>query len=195
MIKLTKGQKIDLTKENPTLAKIVVGLGWDTQKYQGGYDFDLDVSAFMMGVSGKVEQDENFIFYNNRTDAAGSVIHSGDNRTGAESRDGKDDDEQIKVDLKKVPANIDRIMFSITIHEAVSRKQNFGQVSNAYVRLFDEETNNDLLRFELGEDFSVETAVNACEIYRHNGEWKFSAVGSGFQGGLAVMCRNVGLDV
>jgi len=190
-IVLKKGQKIDLTKGDLALKKIVVGLGWDTSNYDGGHELDLDVSVFMCGASGKVEHDEDFIFYNNLRHDSGAVEHMGDNRTG----DGDGDDEVIKVDLLVVPKHIQRLAFTVTIDEAVARKQNFGQVSNAYVRVVDEETGKEILKYDLGEDYSIETALNVCEIYRHNGEWKFNAVGSGFQGGLAALCRNFGLSV
>ncbi|BBB91460.1 MAG TPA: TerD family protein [Methylomusa anaerophila] len=190
-ISLSKGQKVDLTKTNPGLTKIIIGLGWDTNKYDGSSDFDLDASAFLLGGSGKVQSEQDFIFYNNPSGAEGAVVHTGDNKTGA----GEGDDEQIKVDLSKVPATIEKIDFTITIHEAAERKQNFGQVSNAYVRIFNEVTDEELIRYDLGEDFSVETAIVVAELYRHGNEWKFNAVGSGFQGGLAALCANFGLNV
>jgi tellurium resistance protein TerD len=190
-INLSKGQKVDLTKGNAGLDSILVGLGWDTNKYDGGHEFDLDVSIFMTGDSGKVENETNFVFYNNPQDAAGSVIYSGDNRTG----EGEGDDESVKVTLSKVPDNVQKISFTVTIHEADARGQNFGQVSNAYIRIVDTAKNEELLRYDLGEDYSIETAIVVAELYRHNGEWKFAAVGSGFQGGLAALCRNFGLNV
>ena len=190
-VSLKKGQKVDLTKGNPGLSKILIGLGWDTNKYDGGFDFDLDAAAFLLGASGKVNSDEDFVFYNNLKHASGSVEHLGDNLTGA----GEGDDEQIKIDLAMVPANIEKIDFTVTIHEAESRKQNFGQVSNAFIRVVDEANNKELIRYDLGEDFSIETAVVVGEIYRNNGEWKFNAIGSGFQGGLAALGRNFGVNV
>lgn len=190
-IVLKKGQKIDLTKGNPSLTKIMVGLGWDTNAYDGGYDFDLDASVFMVGKSGKVENDVDFIFYNNLRHPSGSVEHTGDNRTG----EGDGDDESVVVDLPKVPDYIDKIAFTVTIYDAKARNQNFGQVSNAYVRVVDENNGSEVLRYDLGEDFSIETAIVVCEIYRHNGEWKFNAVGSGFEGGLEALCKNYGLNV
>ena len=191
MISLFKGQKVDLTKGNPGLSKIVVGLGWDVNKYDGGSAFDLDAAAFMLGANGKVLNDSDFVFYNNLKHSSGSVQHMGDNLTGA----GDGDDEQIKIDLSKVPANIEKIDFTVTIHEAEQRRQNFGQVSNAYIHVFDEANNNDLIRYDLGEDFSIETAVVVAELYRHSGEWKFNAIGSGFQGGLKALCQNFGINV
>jgi tellurium resistance protein TerD len=190
-ISLSKGQKVDLTKTNPGLTKVVVGLGWDTNKYDGGKDFDLDTSVFLLGENGKVGSDADFVFYNNTTGGNGSVIHTGDNRTG----EGAGDDEQINIELTKVPESTHRIAFTITIHEAEERNQNFGQVSNSYVRILNEATNEELIRFDLGEDFSIETAIVVGELYRHNGEWKFSAIGSGFQGGLTALATNFGLQV
>ncbi|ASR48889.1 MULTISPECIES: TerD family protein [Paenibacillus] len=188
-INLSKGQKIDLTKTNPGLSKITVGLGWDTNKYDGGKDFDLDVSVFLANADGKVETEKNFVFFNNPQNENGSVVHTGDNRTG----DGDGDDEQIKVDLSSVPANVEKIAFTITIYEAQERSQNFGQVSRAYARIVNEANNEELVRFDLGEDFSIETGVVVGELYRHSGEWKFNAIGSGYQDGLAGLTRDYGL--
>lgn len=190
-ISLKKGQKVDLTKGNPGLKNIVAGLGWDTNKYDGGFDFDLDASAFLLTDSGKAQSEKDFIFYGNKEHASGSVVHSGDNLTG----EGEGDDEQIKVDLSKVPSEITKIDFTVTIYEAEKRKQNFGQVSNAFIRLVNEETNEELMRFDLGEDFSIETAVVVAELYRNGAEWKFNAIGSGFEGGLNALCTNFGIDV
>ncbi|ADM36355.1 TerD family protein [Bacillus spizizenii] len=190
-IQLSKGQRIDLTKTNPGLAKAVIGLGWDTNKYSGGHDFDLDASAFLVDAHDNCVNDLDFVFYNNLEHPSGGVIHTGDNRTG----EGDGDDEQIIVDFSKIPAHIEKIGITVTIHDAEARSQNFGQVSNAFVRVVDEETQDELLRFDLGEDFSIETAVVVCELYRHGGEWKFNAIGSGFSGGLAALCRNYGLQV
>lgn len=190
-INLQKGQKVDLTKGNPGLSKLLIGLGWDTNKYDGGADFDLDAAAFLLGDNGKVPSDADFVFYSNLQHTSGAVIHTGDNLTG----EGDGDDEVIKVDLSKVPANISKIDFTVTIYDAESRRQNFGQVSNAYIRVVDENTGKEVIRYDLGEDFSVETAVVVGEIYRNNGEWKFNAIGSGFSGGLAALCRNFGVNV
>ncbi len=189
-INLSKGQKIDLTKGNPSLRRAVIGLGWDTNKYSGGGDFDLDASAFLVGSNGKTNNDLDFIFYNNLEHSTGSVIHTGDNRTG----EGEGDDEQLIVEFSKIPSDIDKIAITVTIYDAIARAQNFGQISNAFVRVVNEETNEEILRYDLSEDFSVETALIFCEIYRNNGEWKFSAIGSGFQGGLAALCKNYGLE-
>lgn len=188
-ISLSKGQKVDLTKTNPGLTKVIVGLGWDTNKYDGGKDFDLDASVFLANAAGKVASDSDFIFYNNKQNANGSVVHTGDNRTG----EGDGDDEQVNVDLAAVPAEVEKIAFCITIHDADTRAQNFGQVSNAFVRIVNEATGAELIRFDLGEDFSVETAVVVGELYRHSGEWKFSAVGSGYRDGLSGLARDYGL--
>ena len=189
-VNLQKGQKVDLTKSNPGLKKIIVGLGWDVNRYDGGSDFDLDAAAFLLGAAGKVTQDADFIFYGNAAHPSNAVVHSGDNRTGA----GEGDDEQIRVDLKSIPANIEKIDFTVTIYDADTRRQNFGQVNNAYIRIVDEATGSELIRYDLEEDFSIETAVVVGELYRHNGEWKFNAIGSGFQGGLAALCANYGID-
>lgn len=188
-VTLSKGQKVDLTKSYPGLQKVVVGLGWNIS--QLGSNFDLDASAFLLGQTGKVNSDQDFVFYNNPSGGNGSIIYSGDNRTGAGDRD----DEQIKIDLNRVPAHIHRIAFTITIHDAQVKRQNFGQVSDSYVRIFNEMTNEELIRFNLGRDFTVETAIVAAELYRHNGEWKFNAIASGFQGGLAALCKNFGITV
>ena len=190
-VNLSKGQKVDLTKNNPGLSKLLIGLGWDVNKYDGGSDFDLDASVFLLGANGKVTGDGDFIFYGNLKHASGSVEHMGDNRTGA----GEGDDEQIKVDLSKVPASIDKIDFTVTIYEADERKQNFGQVSNAYIRVMDETNNKELIRYDLGEDYSIETALVVGELYRNRGEWKFNAIGNGYQGGLRALGLDYGVNV
>jgi tellurium resistance protein TerD len=190
MISLSKGQKIDLTKTNPGLKKVLIGLGWDTAKYDGGHDFDLDAAAFLTGDSGKVAEDKDFIFYNNLKHPSGSVQHLGDNLTGA----GEGDDEQITIDLGAVPQKIQKLSFTVTIHQADERKQNFGMVTNAFIRVVNQDTNQELLRYDLSEDYSVETALIVGELYRHGGEWKFNAVGSGFKGGLGALCNNFGLN-
>lgn len=190
-IMLKKGQKIDLTKGNSTLNSVLVGLGWDTNRYDGGCDFDLDAAAFCCGEDGKVHNDLEFVFYNNLKDPSGSIEHLGDNLTG----EGDGDDEQIILNLKEIPEHINKINFTVTIHDAQERGQNFGQVSNAYVRVVNSDNNEELLKYDLGEDFSIETAIVVAEIYRYNGEWKFNAIGSGFQGGLSALCQNFGLNV
>jgi tellurium resistance protein TerD len=190
MINLSKGQKVNLSKNNPELKNVVVGLGWDTNKYDGGAEFDLDASAFLTDANGIAHSDKDIIFYNNPTHHSGAVVYGGDNRTG----DGDGDDEQITISLGLVPAEIEKIAFTVTIYEAEQRKQNFGQVSNAYIHMVNAETGEELIRFDLTEDYSIETAIVVAELYRLNGEWKFQAVGSGFVGGLAALCKNYGLD-
>ena len=189
-INLSKGQKVDLTKGNPSLKNIMVGLGWDVNAFDSGSDFDLD-AAFMCGANGKCPTEKEFVFYGNLVHPSEGVKHMGDNRTG----EGEGDDEQIEIDLTKIPANIERIAFTATIYDADVRRQNFGQVSNAYIRIVDEATNQELIRYDLGEDFSIETAVVVGELYKHNGDWKFNAIGSGFQGGLAALCGHYGIEV
>ena len=190
-VSLKKGQKVDLTKTNPGLKNILIGLGWDTNKYDGGADFDLDASVFLLGANGKVASDDDFVFYGNLKHKSDSVEHLGDNLTGA----GEGDDEEIKIDLSKVPEAVEKIDFTVTIYEADERKQNFGQVENAFIRVVNAETNEELIRYDLGEDFSVETAVVIGELYRNKGEWKFNAIGSGFSGGLAALGTNYGVNV
>lgn len=190
-ISLQKGQKVSLTKDNPGLSKVVVGLGWDTNRFDTGGAFDLDTAAFLLGSNGRTTNSGDFVFYGNLKHASGAVEHLGDNTTG----DGDGDDEQIKVDLTKVPDNISRIAFTVTIYEAEERRQNFGQVQNAYIRIFDETNGQEILRYDLGEDFSIETAAVFAELYKSNNEWKFNAIGSGYQGGLAALCANYGIDV
>ena len=190
-ISLAKGQKVDLTKGNPGLKNIMVGLGWDVNAFDSGADFDLDAAAFMVGANGKCPTEQEFIYYHNLTHPSEALKHMGDNLTG----EGEGDDEQIEVDLDKIPANIEKVAFTVTIYDADTRRQNFGQVSNAFIRIVDETTNTELIRYDLGEDFSIETAVVVGELYRHNGEWKFNAIGSGFQGGLAALCGHYGIEV
>lgn len=190
-ISLQKGQKVDLTKSNPGLKKVLIGLGWDVNKYDGGHDFDLDAAAFLLDENGKVTAQSDFVFYSNMNHSSGSVSHQGDNLTG----EGDGDDEQIIVDLSKIPNNISKIAFTVTIYDAEVRNQNFGQVSNSYIRVVDQSNNNILINYDLGEDFSIETAVIVAELYRQGSEWKFNAVGSGFSGGLASLCNYFGVDV
>ena len=190
-INLTKGQKVDLTKGNPGLKKLMVGLGWDVNAFDSGADFDLDAAAFMLGDNGRCPTEKEFIFYGNLTHPSESIKHMGDNLTG----EGEGDDEQIFVDLTKIPANVSKVAFTVTIYEAESRGQNFGQVSNSFIRIVDESTGQELIHYDLGEDFSIETAVVVSELYKHNGEWKFNAIGSGFQGGLEALCGHYGIEV
>lgn len=189
-INLSKGQKVSLTKGNPGLKKIMVGLGWDVNMFDTGADFDLDAAAFLVGSSGKCQSDADFVFYGNLKHSSGSVVHMGDNLTG----EGDGDDEQIAVDLSIVPNNVEKIVFTVTIYDAEKRRQNFGQVSNAFIRIVDQSNDSEIIRYDLGEDFSIETAVVVGELYRSNGEWKFNAIGSGFQGGLLALCQHYGID-
>lgn len=190
-VNLKKGQKVSLTKNNPGLSKVVVGLGWDVNQFDTGGDFDLDASAFLLTESGKVAGQEGFVFYGNLSHPSGAVVHQGDNLTGV----GDGDDEQIRIDLSKIPANITKVAFAVTIYESEERRQNFGQVSNAFIRIYDETTGQEILRYDLGEDFSIETAAIFGELYKHAGEWKFNAIGSGYQGGLAAICQSYGVEV
>ena len=190
-VNLVKGQRMDVTKGNPNLSKIFVGLGWDVRQYDGGTDFDLDASAFLLGANGKCLDEKDFIYYHNLEHLSGAVYHSGDNRTGK----GDDDDEVIHVDLSKIPPSVDKIAFTVTIYDADKYKLNFGQVSNAFIRIVNEDTGEELLRYDLEEDFSIETAVVVGELYKRNGEWKFNAIGSGFKGGLRALCLNYGVSV
>ena len=189
-ISLSKGQKVDLTKGKPGLKNLMVGLGWDVNAFDGA-DFDLDASEFMVGSNGRCPTDQEFIFYSNPKHTSGAVESMGDNRTGG----GDGDDEQIMVDLSKVPTNIERIAFTCTIYDADARGQNFGQVSNAFIRIVDQATGEEIIRYDLGEDFSIETAIVVGELYKNGGEWKFNAIGSGFQGGLAALCGHYGIEV
>ena len=189
-VNLTKGQKVSLNKNNPGLKDMVVGLGWDVNRYDTGGAFDLDAAAFLLTENGKISRTEDFIFYGNLEHPSGAVKHLGDNLTGV----GDGDDEQIVIDLSLVPENIQKIAFTVTIYDAEVRRQNFGQVSNAFIRIYNKANGEELLRYDLGEDFSIETAAVFGELYRHNGEWKFNAIGSGYQGGLAALCENYGVD-
>lgn len=190
-INLSKGQKVDLTKGNAGLKSIMVGLGWDVNAFDSGSDFDLDAAAFMCGSNGKCPTEKEFVFYGNLEHGSGSVKHMGDNLTG----EGDGDDEQILIDLSKVPSNVEKIAFTVTIYDADQRRQNFGQVNNAFIRIYDEITGEEIVRYDLGEDFSIETAAVFGELYKNNGEWKFNAIGSGYQGGLAALCANYGIEV
>ncbi len=192
-VNLSKGQRVSLDK-NMTMA--LIGLGWDTNQYDGGADFDLDASAFMLGANGRVRKDEDFIFYGNLKSQDGSVTHTGDNLTG----EGDGDDEVLIIDFTKVPADVEKIAITVTIYDAQARGQNFGQVSNAYVRVARMANANDtvgteVLKFDLVEEFSIETALVVCEIYRYGNDWKFNAVGAGYQGGLHALCQSFGVNV
>ncbi len=189
-ISLNKGGNLSLSKTDPSLTKMLIGLGWD-ERVTSGQAFDLDASAFLLTQNGKVRGDHDFIFYNQLKSTDGSVEHAGDNRTGQ----GDGDDEVIKVDLSRVSPDIDKIAITVTIHDATARGQNFGQISNAFIRVVNEVTGVEVVRFDLAEDYSVETAMVFGEVYRHNGEWKFRAVGQGYSGGLAAMCRQYGIQI
>lgn len=192
-INLQKGQRVSL---DSSMKLALVGLGWDTNRYDGGADFDLDASAFLLGENGKLLRDEDFVFYNNLNGRDGAVVHTGDNLTG----DGDGDDEVIMIDFSKIPGEIKKIAICVTIHDAEARRQNFGQVSNAYIRIaklsdeFDT-VGEPVLKFDLEEEFSIETALVVAEIYFKNGEWKFNAVAAGYQGGLEAICRSFGAMV
>jgi tellurium resistance protein TerD len=189
-INLTKGANVSLSNSVPGLTNILIGLGWDTRATDGE-DFDLDASAYMLSAAGKVRSDADFIFYNQPVSADGSVKYLGDNRTGA----GDGDDEQITVDLSHVPADVEKLVIGVTINEADERRQNFGMVSQAFVRVVDVSDDSEIVRYDLSEDFSVETALVFGELYRNSGEWKFRAVGQGFKGGLEAMAKNFGVNV
>lgn len=179
-INLSKGERINLSKEAPSLKKVGVGLGWDTNNTDTGVDFDLDASVFMLGANGKIPSEKGFIFYNNLTSPDGAVKHTGDNLTGQ----GDGDDETILVELGKVDGAINELVFVVTIHEAEKRRQNFGQVRNAFIRLYDQDTNKEVAKYELDEDFSKETAIEFGKLYKKDGQWRFQAVGQGYNSGL-----------
>ena len=189
-LSLQKGGNLSLSKADPSLTKILVGLGWDERSTDGSA-FDLDASAFLLTASGKVRGDADFIFYNQLKSTDGSDEHTGDNRTGQ----GDGDDEAMKVDLSKVPAEITKIAFTVTIHDADARRQNFGQVANAFIRVVNDVTGTEIVRYDLAEDYSTETAMVFGELYRHNEEWKFRAVGQGYAGGLKAMCDQFGIQI
>ncbi len=187
---LQKGGNLSLSKTDPSLTKILVGLGWDPRVTDGAA-FDLDASAFLLNADGKVRGEQDFIFYNQLRSPEGAVEHAGDSRDGL----GDGDDEAIKVDLTKVPADVDKIAFVVTIHEAEARRQSFGQVGKAFIRIVNSVSGVEVVRFDLAEDASTETAMVFGELYRHNGEWKFRAVGQGYAGGLKTMCNQFGMNL
>lgn len=189
-ISLQKGGNVNLSKTDPGLKQALLGLGWDTRS-SDGVDFDLDASIFMVTESGRVRTDSDFIFYGQLRSSCGSVEHTGDNRTG----EGDGDDEALKIKLDQVPTAIVRLVVAVTIHEAQARKQNFGMVHNAFIRLVNSETNVEITRFDLSEDSSTETAMVFGEVYRYGGEWKFKAVGQGYAGGLRALAIQHGVDV
>jgi tellurium resistance protein TerD len=190
-ISLSKGGRVSLSKEAPGLKKIKVGLGWDANATDTGAQFDLDASVFLLGVDGKVISDNHFVFYNNATSPDGAVIHKGDNRTG----EGDGDDEVIEIELDKVAPEVDKIVFTVTIDEADSRNQNFGQVNNSLIRIVNMDGGSEITKYELDEDYSSETAINFGELYRKNGGWNFKAVGAGFNEGLAGFCKTYGVSI
>ncbi len=189
-ISLTKGGNVNLSKEAPTLNQMAVGLGWDP-RVTDGQEFDLDAIAFLVGEDGKVRHDKDFIFFNNLKTDDGSVEHTGDNRTG----EGDGDDEVINVNLSKIPADVHKVIFCAIVYEGQARAQNFGQVADAYVRIVDSNGNKEVARYDLSEDGSTETSMIFGELYRHNGEWKFRAVGQGFAGGLGPLAASYGVSV
>ncbi|MSP27954.1 MAG: TerD family protein [Methylococcales bacterium] len=189
-ISLSKGGNVNLSKEAPGLNKIIVGLGWDARATDGTA-FDLDASAFLVKLDGKVRSDSDFCFYNNKVAGDGSVQHQGDNLTGA----GEGDDEVVKVELSKIPSDLDKVVFSVTINDAEARRQSFGQVSHAYMRIVNEEGGAEIARYDLSEDASTETAMIFGEIYRVGTDWKFKAVGQGFAGGLGPLATSFGVNV
>ena len=189
-ISLTKGGNVNLSKEAPNLTNIAVGLGWNPRATDG-QAFDLDAIAFLVNEAGKVRADTDFIFFNNLKSADGSVEHTGDNRTG----EGDGDDEVIKVDLSKVPADVSKVVFCAVIYDGQARNQNFGQVANAYIRIVNTQGGTEVARYDLSEDSSTETAMIFGELYKNNGEWKFRAVGQGFAGGLGPLAQSHGVAV
>ena len=189
-VNLIKGGRISLNKEAPGLKKILIGLGWDTNASDTGADFDLDASVFLLDSNAKVANEKDFVFYNNLSSSDGSVVHTGDNRTG----EGDGDDESIKVDLSKISSSIKEIAIVVTIHEAAQRKQNFGMVRNAFIRLVNDETNTEIVRYDLEEDYSTETGLLFGRLYFKDNEWKFSAVGTGYKEGLDGFCKQFGLN-
>lgn len=189
-VSLSKGGNVSLSKEAPGLKDVLVGLGWDPRVTDGS-EFDLDASVFIVGENGKVRSDADFVFYNNTTGANGAVQHMGDNRDG----EGEGDDEQVKIDLSAMPADVKKLVFGVTIHDADARSQNFGQVSNAFIRVVNAAGDKEIVRYDLSEDYSVETAMIFGEVYKHGEEWKFKAVGQGFSGGLGPLAQSHGVNV
>lgn len=189
-ISLSKGGNVSLSKEDPGLSKIRFGLGWDARSTDGS-DFDLDASAFVLDANGKVLSDQHFVFYNNLTDPSKAVTHGGDNLTGQ----GEGDDEQVTINLGLLTPNAAKVSFVVTIHEAEARRQNFGQVSNAFIRAVNADTDNEIARYDLSEDASVETAMIFGELYRSGSEWKFRAVGQGYAGGLGAVAKDFGVSI
>lgn len=190
-VSLQKGGRLNLSREVAGLSKVMVGLGWDTNSSDTGAEFDLDASAFLLGANGKIANDRNFVFYNNLQSADNAVNHTGDNRTG----EGEGDDESIEINFSKLSSDIKEIVIVVTIHEASARRQNFGMVRNAFMRLVNQSNDKEIARYDLEEDFSTETAVEFGRLYLKDGEWRFNAVGTGFNGGLSEFCKKFGVDV
>jgi tellurium resistance protein TerD len=188
-VSLSKGGNVSLSKTAPNMKNVLVALGWDVRATDG-QDYDLDASVFLLTETGKVRNDLDFIFYNNLKSVDGSIEHTGDNRTG----EGEGDDETIKIQLDKIPAEIAKLVFVVTIHDAIVHKQSFGQVEGAYIRLVNDDTQVEVARYDLTEDASTETAMLFGELYRHNDEWKFRAVGQGYAGGLSSVCKQYGIN-
>lgn len=189
-VSLSKGGNVSLSKEAPGIELLHVGLGWDVRA-SDGVEFDLDASCFMVNAAGKVRTDADFIFYNQLKSACGAVEHTGDNRTG----EGDGDDEIMKVVLSKLPADIQKLVFTVTIHEAAQRQQNFGMVTSAFIRIVDLKTNKEIARFDLSEDASTNTSMVFGEVYKHNDEWKFKAVAQGFNDGLGALAKQYGVTI
>lgn len=188
-VSLSKGGNVSLSKTAPSMKNVLIGLGWDARSTDGQY-FDLDASAFMLAEDGKVRGDADFIFYNNLKSSDGSVMHTGDNRTG----EGDGDDESLIIKLDLVPANVAKIVFVVTIHDATARRQSFGQVAGAFIRIVNNDDRCEVARYDLTEDASTETAMLFGELYRHASEWKFRAVGQGYAGGLGSVCAQYGIN-
>lgn len=193
VVSLVKGEKVDLTKTNAGLNNLTVGLGWDVNKFDNGETFDLDASAFLVGENGKVRSDSDFIFFGNKVSENGAVVAGPDNRTG----EGEGDDEKITVDLSKIPADISKIEFTVTIYKDPSKtnNQNFGMVDSAYIRVVNNATNEELVRYDLTEDQSTQDSLVFAELYRNGSEWKFAAIGAGYEGGLSKLCQSFGVNI
>lgn len=189
-VSLAKGGNVSLSKEAPGLTTVIVGVGWDVRATTG-VDFDLDASALMIGRSGKVLTDQHFVFFNNLTSPDGTVEHTGDNLTG----EGEGDDEQVRVDLAAMSPDVEKIIFPVTIYDADARRQSFGQVANAFIRVVNADGNREITRFDLSEDASTETAMIFGELYRHQGDWKFRAIGQGYASGLRGIATDYGVNV
>jgi tellurium resistance protein TerD len=187
---LSKGQNLSLSKTDPGLNNVLIGLGWDPRATDGA-EFDLDASVFMLTPGGKTRSSGDFIFYNQKLSTCGAVEHTGDNRSG----EGEGDDEAIKVDLGRLPAGVEKLAVTVTIHDAEARRQSFGQVGNAFIRIVNDVSGAEVVRYDLSEDYSTETAMVFGELYRHGSEWKFRAVGQGYAGGLKAMCSQYGIDI